>query len=261
MGLTCSMCTQVSSRTKIHPTPPTPVQSFHDLSSASIDPISSTASHRSISTEHILESGSRTSVASTDSSTAELKQSQSSPKLSKRSLSAGAGKRVLSGSSTRSPDNSRVLSAGNRGDRSRSKSREKSPKEVVNGQSISESKSSKTSKKSSRKSSATSAELPIWVSDVLPLLKRLDATPYDNTSELCETCDLLWTSLSTHSLLGRSGGLGGTKRRGNVLRTVFRLLDHKNPHVLLKVSKIILAVRQSTSFTCLYRVYTWHHIK
>ena len=142
-----------------------------------------------------------------------------------------------------------MSSAGTRGERSKSKTREKSPKEVVNDQSVSESKSSKTSRKSSRKSSATSAELPIWDSEILPLLKNLDATPYDSTSELCEICDLLWTSLSTHSLLGRTGGLGGTKRRGNVLRTVFRLLDHKNPHLLLKVSKIILAVRRSTNIS------------
>ncbi len=165
-----------------------------------------------------------------------MKQSQSSPKLSKRSRSAGAGKRVLSGGSVRSQDGGRIVSAEER--KGRTINRDKPPEEVANP---SEKRSSRT-KQSSRKSSVSNAELPVWDSEILPLLKRLDATPYESTTKLCDTCDLLWSSLSTHSLLGRTGGLGGTKRRGNVLRTVFRLLDHKNPHLLLKVSRIILAV-------------------
>ncbi len=238
------------SRSKVYPTPPTPVQSFFDLSSSSTDLIESTASHRSFHTEHTLDSASKTSITSTDSSTTELKQSQSSPKLSKRSRSAGAGKRVLSGGSARSQDGGRIVSAEER--KGRTRNRDKPPTDVANP---SERRSSRTSKQSSRKSSVSNVELPVWDSEILPLLKRLDTTSYESTTELCETCDLIWSSLSTHSLLGRTGGLGGTKRRGNVLRTVFRLLDHKNPHVLLKVSRIILAV---SSF---YIRYNDNHVK
>ncbi len=221
-------------RNKVYPTP-TPTQSFHDLPSASADSLSSTNSHRSFNT---LNSASQTSTTSVDSSTTELKQSQSSPKLSKRSRSAGAGKRVLSGGSIRSQNEKRNISAEHHKGKTRNKDK---PVDEINSQS--ERQSSGTPKQSSRKSSSVSiVELPAWDLEIMPLLKKLDATPYESISDLSETCDLLWSRLSTHSLLGRTGGLGGTKRRGIVLRAVFRLLDHKNPHLLLKVSKIILAV-------------------
>lgn len=172
---------------------------------------------------------------------AKLKQSQSSPKISKRSRSAGM--RILSGGSTCSQDELRIISAEER--RGQTVNREMSPDQVT-GSDL----NSRPLKQSSRNSSVSSIELPVWEDEIMPLLKRLDATAYDNTAELCETCDLLWTSLSKHSLLGRTGGLGGTKRRGKVLRAVFRLLDHKNPHLLLKVSRIILAVRYTLDIIC-----------
>lgn len=92
----------------------------------------------------------------------------------------------------------------------------------------------------SRKSSTV--ELPFWDSEVVPLLSALEGTPYSETAKLCEVCDSLWSRLEQHNLLGRTGGVGGTKKRGTVLRTVFKLLDHKDPHLLLKVAKIITAV-------------------
>lgn len=224
------------SRNKIYPTPPTPVQSFHDLPSAPADSLSSISSHRSFDTEYTLNSASQASTTSNDSSTTELKQSQSSPKLSKRSRSAGAGKRVLSGGSIRSEE--RNVSAERC--KGRTKNKDNAVEDIT---SPPERQSSRTPKQSSRKSSS---ELPAWDTEILPLLKKLDATPYESISELCETCNLLWARLLAHSLLGRTGGIGGTKRRGSVLRAIFRLLDHKNPHLLLKVAKIILAVSFSS---------------
>ena len=198
-------------------------------------------------------------MISNDSGNVELKKSQSSPVHSKRSLSAGAGRRILSGGSRQVLESERVVSAGDgRGShapRYKPGNKGLAPDDVSasSNQGVSErsegTKSkelSSTPRKSrhsdSRKSSVTSIDLPFWDSDVLPLLKKLDSTPYDSVTQLCETCDLLWSSLETHSLLGRTGGVGGTKKRGSILRTVFRLLDHKNPHVLLKVARIILAV-------------------
>ncbi len=231
----------------MYPTPPTPIQSFHDLSSAPADSLSSTNSHRSFNTEYTLNSASQTSTTSIDSSTTELKQSQSSPKLSKRSHSAGAGKRILSGGLIRQNEERNASAELRKG---RTKSKNKLADETTN---ISEQQSSGTPKQSSRKSSSVSnVELPVWDLEILPLLKKLDATPYECISELYETCNLLWTRLSTHSLLGRTGGQGGTKKRGNVLRAVFRLLDHKDPQLLLKVSKIILAV--SLVAVCVYKL-------
>lgn len=94
----------------------------------------------------------------------------------------------------------------------------------------------------SRKSRKSTVELPFWDGEVVPLLSALENTPYSETANLCKVCDSLWSSLERHNLLGRTGGVGGTKRRSTVLRTVFKLLDHRDPHLLLKVAKIITAV-------------------
>ena len=190
----------------------------------------------------------------------ELKQSKTSPTHSKRSSSAG--KRVLSGELSRHEAN-RVSSAGEirlakttaseheRG--SSGKKRKGSVASVASQLSTSltavdsEQNIAAESKqrllgdgKKSRKSSTV--ELPFWDSEIVPLLSALENTPYSETARLCEVCSLLWSSLEQHELLGRTGGMGGTKRRSVVLRTVFKLLDHKDPILLLKVAKIITAV-------------------
>lgn len=191
----------------------------------------------------------------------ELKQSKTSPTHSKRSSSAG--KRVLSGELSRHKEANRVSSAGEirlakttaseheRG--SSGKKRKGSVASVASQLSTSltavdsEQNIAAESKqrllgdgKKSRKSSTV--ELPFWDSEIVPLLSALENTPYSETARLCEVCSLLWSSLEQHELLGRTGGMGGTKRRSVVLRTVFKLLDHKDPILLLKVAKIITAV-------------------
>lgn len=191
----------------------------------------------------------------------ELKQSKTSPTHSKRSSSAG--KRVLSGELSRHKEANRVSSAGEirlakttaseheRG--SSGKKRKGSVASVASQLSTSltavdsEQNIATESKqrllgdgKKSRKSSTV--ELPFWDSEIVPLLSALENTPYSETARLCEVCSLLWSSLEQRELLGRTGGMGGTKRRSAVLRTVFKLLDHKDPILLLKVAKIITAV-------------------
>lgn len=265
---------QVDSKEKIPP--PTPVQSLQDLLVFTILPSSTPAtSLQRSSSDHLLkendtsaktclDNASRTSLSSNESGNIELKVSHSSPALSKRSLSAGNGRRILS--STLRQDNVRVVSAGNErvspgppltgkdeaitsesgvpvssGQQTSDKGSVSQRKERTKSHDSS-SKRRQSRHDDSHKSSSSSVDVPFWESEVVPLLQKLDSTPYDSASQLCETCDLLWSSLSTHSLLGRTGGVGGTKKRGKVLRTVFRLLDHKNPLVLLKVARIILAV-------------------
>ena len=98
----------------------------------------------------------------------------------------------------------------------------------------------------SRKSSTV--DLPFWDGEVVPLLSALESTSYSETTKLCEICDSLWLRLKEHNLLGRTGGVGGTKRRSTVLRTVFKLLDHKDPSLLLKVAKIITAVSKLINY-------------
>ena len=81
-----------------------------------------------------------------------------------------------------------------------------------------------------------------WNAHVLPLLNKLHASAH-NSEELSQLLDDLWEKLSRGNYLGRSGGVGGAKKRSAVLKTVFVLLDSKDPQLLLKVAKILLAVR------------------
>ena len=80
-----------------------------------------------------------------------------------------------------------------------------------------------------------------WNSNILPLLNQLHPSVQDSR-EVCRLLDLLWEKLSGGDYLGRSGGVGGTKKRSAVLKAVFVLLDSKDPQLLLKVAKILLAV-------------------
>ena len=84
-----------------------------------------------------------------------------------------------------------------------------------------------------------------WDAEVAPLLSELETTSSDNVTHLCQVCEVLWSILEQQDLLGRTGGAGGSKRRGTVLRTVFKLLDHKDSQLLLKVARIIIAVSVS----------------
>jgi hypothetical protein len=81
-----------------------------------------------------------------------------------------------------------------------------------------------------------------WNAHVLPLLNKLHASAH-NSEELSQLLDDLWEKLSRGNYLGRNGGVGGTKKRSAVLKTVFVLLDSKDPQLLLKVAKILLAMR------------------
>lgn len=241
------------------------MQSFIDLTTptSSTEQASAQAPSHHQSPERQLESSSRTSLSSEASGDLELKQSKTSPTHSKRSSSAG--KRVLSGGLSHQKEANRVSSAGEiRFSPTRNGSAEyqgkplgkkrKSDKSSAASQlstmsmnavdsvqsSTAESKQGQSNGRKSRKSSTV--DLPFWESEIAPLLSSLESTPYSETAKLCQVCDSLWSRLEQHNLLGRTGGAGGTKRRAAVLRTVFKLLDHKDPSLLLKVAKIITAV-------------------
>ena len=80
-----------------------------------------------------------------------------------------------------------------------------------------------------------------WNTHIAPLLLELSPSTQD-TQRLCLLLDRLWEGLCAGNFLGRSGGVGGSKRRGTVLKAVFRLLDSKDPKLLLKVAKILFGV-------------------
>ena len=80
-----------------------------------------------------------------------------------------------------------------------------------------------------------------WNTHIAPVLLELSPATQD-TQRLCLLLDRLWEGLCAGNFLGRSGGVGGSKRRGTVLKAVFRLLDSKDPKLLLKVAKILFGV-------------------
>lgn len=264
-------------RRVVKPTPPTPVQSFQDLSILSTSPVEHAVSpplhyttsppavrhnisspvHHNIPLSTPLSPPTSTEsrgqpisggvhevkgeVKSGNSEELELKQSQFSPLHSKRSLSADTIKRFLlaqldnGGGET----GSRVISAGNeRKERSRRLNSRVLEGKKGRGQ-RGETNGIDGQPPEMRKSSV---DLPFWKSEIVPLLHDLEFTPYQKVEHLCTACSSLWTCLEGRGLLGRTGGVGGTKRRSAVLKTIFKLLDHKDPGLLLRVAKIIVAV-------------------
>ena len=255
------MFSQQQLKRPVKQTPPTPVQSLQDLTVLSSSshstssscqpkhqpPSSPSSSRRDAGTEthptdahfHVSASMGHLGGGAGDGGDAklELKQSLCSPVHSKRSLSADTVKKLITSRLGNGQDDAtRVISAGNR-PKASSEALDKREK----GTKGSRSERGRRSKPSGepRKSSA---DLPFWKSEVAPLLSMLDSTPYKCVDQLCETCSSLWACLEGRGLLGWTGGKGGTRKRSVVLRTVFKLLDHKEPRLLLKVAKIIVAV-------------------
>ena len=93
-----------------------------------------------------------------------------------------------------------------------------------------------SSKNTTRKNAAE-----VWESCIAPLLEELDSRSSD-TERLCAVCDDLFVVLERERMLGKSGGLAGVKQRGVLLRVVFRMLGYKEPKLLTKLARIILAV-------------------
>ena len=89
-------------------------------------------------------------------------------------------------------------------------------------------------------------DVSFWEAEISPLLSELGAgvcAPASvPTDQLCRVCDCLWAGLQRRGLPGRAGARA-KERRSALLRAVFRLLDHSDPRLLLKLAKIILAVR------------------
>ena len=78
-----------------------------------------------------------------------------------------------------------------------------------------------------------------WEKEVTPVLNVITSVSKSDTEVLCELCASLWTALQLGNMVGRSGK---SKQRSSVLRAMFQLLDSKDPKLLLRATKIILAV-------------------
>ena len=160
-----------------------------------------------------------------------LQSSQSSPTTSRRVTSAGKRTEL-------SEDHKRASSAG---DIKSHKTKQKLKEGSQRGNSVTQIYADLPNTKSlpsTEKISTKSQVGQVWDTQIKPLLDVLDPADTD-LDQLCSLCDQVWIVLKSHNLLGKA--LGG-KRRSALLKTVFHMLSHKDPGLLLKIAKIILGV-------------------
>ena len=90
-------------------------------------------------------------------------------------------------------------------------------------------------------------ELVIYYEEhVKPLLSQMEERFAErNVKELCHDCLKLWNALEKKGLIGKASGSFSARRRGEILRTVFKFLDITEPRLLLRLGKLILSVSTS----------------
>lgn len=80
--------------------------------------------------------------------------------------------------------------------------------------------------------------------NVKPLLTQMEERFAEkNMKELCQDCLKLWNALEKKGLIGKASGSFSARRRGEILRTVFKFLDLSDPRLLLRLGRLILAMK------------------
>ena len=78
---------------------------------------------------------------------------------------------------------------------------------------------------------------------VKPLLSQMEERFAErNVKDLCQDCLKLWNALEKKGLMGKASGRFSARRRGEILRTVFKFLDLSDPRLLLRLGRLILSV-------------------
>ena len=78
---------------------------------------------------------------------------------------------------------------------------------------------------------------------VKPLLSQMEERFAErNVKDLCQDCLKLWNALEKKGLMGKASGSFSARRRGEILRTVFKFLDLSDPRLLLRLGRLILLV-------------------
>lgn len=78
---------------------------------------------------------------------------------------------------------------------------------------------------------------------VKPLLAQMEEKFLaDSTSELCRDCLKLWNLLERKGMMGKASGSSSARRRGEILKTLFKFLDVTDPRLMLRLGKLILSV-------------------
>ena len=82
-----------------------------------------------------------------------------------------------------------------------------------------------------------------------PLLSQMEERFAErNVKDLCQDCLKLWNALERKGLMGKASGSFSARRRGEILRTVFKFLDLSDPRLLLRLGRLILSVSINFSF-------------
>lgn len=78
---------------------------------------------------------------------------------------------------------------------------------------------------------------------VKPLLSQMEERFVErNVKDLCQDCLKLWNALEKKGLMGKASGSFSARKRGEILRTVFKFLDLSDPRLLLRLGRLILSV-------------------
>jgi len=78
---------------------------------------------------------------------------------------------------------------------------------------------------------------------VKPLLAKMEEKfTANNTADLASDCLLLWNILEKKAMLGRASGSSSAKRRGEILKTLFKFLDVNDSKLVLRLGRLILSV-------------------
>ena len=102
----------------------------------------------------------------------------------------------------------------------------------------------KRRKKSQAEEDKPKDELVSYYEDhVKPLLSQMEERFAEkNVKDLCQDCLKLWNALEKKGLMGKASGSFSARRRGEILRTVFKFLDLSDPRLLLRLGRLILSV-------------------
>jgi len=103
----------------------------------------------------------------------------------------------------------------------------------------------KRKKKSQQEEDKQKDELVSYYEEnVKPLLSQMEERFVErNVKELCQDCLKLWNALEKKGLIGKASGSFSARRRGEVLRTVFKFLDLSDPRLLLRLGRLILSMK------------------
>lgn len=94
--------------------------------------------------------------------------------------------------------------------------------------------------------------------NVKPLLSQMEERFAEkNVKDLCQDCLKLWNALEKKGLIGKASGSFSARRRGEILRTVFKFLDISDPRLLLRLGRLILSVSDKIYMYQVYHKGTW----